>query len=149
MRFFASDFKKYFYLAELYSLVDLSSVGPACCMCSCATSSCCDSNHILSSVCRMMMNHIANRGLTAAPSLLQMVKMGVQYSLWGGSVVNLGTERHREKYFDDIDSFRLPGCGSLDKPSGHSGPVSCFVLSCHYGCNPTVLHPLLQVLCDD
>ena len=38
-----------------------------------------------------------------------MVKMGVQYSLWGGSVVNLGTERHREKYFDDIDSFRLPG----------------------------------------
>jgi hypothetical protein len=27
MRFFASDFKKYFYLAELYSLIDLSSVG--------------------------------------------------------------------------------------------------------------------------
>lgn len=41
--------------------------------------------------------------------MVQMVKMGVQYSLWGGSVVNLGTERHREKYFDDIDSFRLPG----------------------------------------
>lgn len=46
-----------------------------------------------------------------------MVKMGVQYSLWGGSVVNLGTERHREKYFDDIDSFRLPGCGSGGQPS--------------------------------
>jgi hypothetical protein len=44
--------------------------------------------------------------------------MGVQYSLWGGSVVNLGTERHREKYFDDIDSFRLPGCGSAGKLSG-------------------------------
>jgi hypothetical protein len=41
--------------------------------------------------------------------LLQMVKMGVQYSLWGGSVMNLGTERHRKAYFDDIDKFRLPG----------------------------------------
>jgi acyl-CoA oxidase len=67
MKFFANDYKKYFYLAELYSLIDLSS----------------------------------------------MVKMGVQYSLWGGSVVNLGTERHREKYFDDIDSFRLPGCFAM------------------------------------
>lgn len=26
MKFFANDFKKYFYLAELYSLIDLSSV---------------------------------------------------------------------------------------------------------------------------
>ena len=41
---------------------------------------------------------------------MQTVKMGVQYSLWGGSVVNLGTERHRKAYFDDIDAFRLPGC---------------------------------------
>ena len=37
------------------------------------------------------------------------MKMGVQYSLWGGSVLNLGTERHRKAYFDDIDKFRLPG----------------------------------------
>lgn len=44
---------------------------------------------------------------------VQMVKMGVQYSLWGGSVVNLGTEKHRAKYFDDIDSFRLPGCFAM------------------------------------
>ena len=35
--------------------------------------------------------------------------MGVQYSLWGGSVINLGTERHKEQYFDDIDQYRLPG----------------------------------------
>ncbi|KAH7619063.1 hypothetical protein Ndes2526B_g06014 [Nannochloris sp. 'desiccata'] len=41
------------------------------------------------------------------------VKMGVQYSLWGGSVVNLGTERHRKKYFDDIDRLKLPGCFAM------------------------------------
>lgn len=42
-----------------------------------------------------------------------MVKSGVQYSLWGGSVVNLGTESHRRKYFDDIAAFRLPGCFAM------------------------------------
>lgn len=30
-------------------------------------------------------------------SPMQTVKLGVQYSLWGGSVLNLGTERHRKK----------------------------------------------------
>eukprot|EP00195_Chlamydomonas_chlamydogama_P012817 CAMPEP_0202892802 /NCGR_PEP_ID=MMETSP1392-20130828/2490_1 /ASSEMBLY_ACC=CAM_ASM_000868 /TAXON_ID=225041 /ORGANISM="Chlamydomonas chlamydogama, Strain SAG 11-48b" /LENGTH=662 /DNA_ID=CAMNT_0049576893 /DNA_START=125 /DNA_END=2113 /DNA_ORIENTATION=+ len=42
-----------------------------------------------------------------------MIKSGVQYSLWGGSVVNLGTEYHRRKYFDDIAQFRLPGCFAM------------------------------------
>lgn len=40
---------------------------------------------------------------------VQTVKMGVQYSLWGGSVMNLGTERHKQQYFEDIDKYRLPG----------------------------------------
>jgi hypothetical protein len=35
--------------------------------------------------------------------------MGVQYSLWGGSILNLGTEKHKKAYFEDIDKFRLPG----------------------------------------
>lgn len=35
--------------------------------------------------------------------------MGVQYSLWGGSVMNLGTERHKQQYFEDIDKYRIPG----------------------------------------
>lgn len=44
---------------------------------------------------------------------VQTVKMGVQYSLWGGSVMNLGSARHRERYFDDINSFKLPGCFAM------------------------------------
>lgn len=67
LSYFTRDYKKYFYLGELLSLVDLS--------------------------------------LT--------VKMGVQYSLWGGSIVNLGTEKHRKLYFDDIDRFKLPGCFAM------------------------------------
>ncbi|OAY71403.1 Acyl-coenzyme A oxidase, peroxisomal [Ananas comosus] len=41
------------------------------------------------------------------------VKLGVQYSLWGGTVINLGTEKHREKYFDGIDSLDYPGCFAM------------------------------------
>ncbi|KAF8019074.1 hypothetical protein BT93_H3827 [Corymbia citriodora subsp. variegata] len=41
------------------------------------------------------------------------IKMGVQYSLWGGSVINLGTKRHRDKYFDKIDSLEYPGCFAM------------------------------------
>ena len=40
---------------------------------------------------------------SCAHVLLQTVKMGVQCSLWGGSILNLGTEAHRRKYFEDID----------------------------------------------
>ena len=44
-----------------------------------------------------------------AALFLQTVKMGVQYSLWGGSVMNLGTERHKKQYFDAMDKFKIPG----------------------------------------
>ncbi|GFR51630.1 hypothetical protein Agub_g14059 [Astrephomene gubernaculifera] len=63
----ARDPRKYFYLGECLSMVDLS----------------------------------------------LMVKSGVQYSLWGGSVLNLGSEAHRRRYFDDIAQFRLPGCFAM------------------------------------
>uniref|UniRef100_A0A804PQS9 acyl-CoA oxidase n=1 Tax=Zea mays TaxID=4577 RepID=A0A804PQS9_MAIZE len=41
------------------------------------------------------------------------VKLGVQYSLWGGSVINLGTKKHRDKYFDGIDNLDYPGCFAM------------------------------------
>ncbi|XP_051114816.1 acyl-coenzyme A oxidase 2, peroxisomal [Andrographis paniculata] len=41
------------------------------------------------------------------------IKMGVQYSLWGGSVLNLGTKKHRDKYFERIDNLEYPGCFAM------------------------------------
>ncbi|KAI4330160.1 hypothetical protein MLD38_028463 [Melastoma candidum] len=41
------------------------------------------------------------------------IKTGVQFSLWGGSVINLGTKKHRDKYFDGIDSLEYPGCFAM------------------------------------
>ncbi|XP_062098888.1 acyl-coenzyme A oxidase, peroxisomal [Humulus lupulus] len=41
------------------------------------------------------------------------IKTGVQFSLWGGSVINLGTKKHRDKYFDGIDSLEYLGCFAM------------------------------------
>ncbi|KAL8475071.1 hypothetical protein ACS0TY_031479 [Phlomoides rotata] len=41
------------------------------------------------------------------------VKLGVQFSLWGGSVLNLGTKKHRDKYFEGIDNLDYPGCFAM------------------------------------
>ncbi|KAL9377895.1 hypothetical protein Peur_029230 [Populus x canadensis] len=41
------------------------------------------------------------------------IKLGVQYSLWGGSVINLGTKKHKDKYFEKIDSLEYPGCFAM------------------------------------
>ncbi|KAI3784316.1 hypothetical protein L1987_43414 [Smallanthus sonchifolius] len=41
------------------------------------------------------------------------IKFGVQYSLWGGSVLNLGTKKHRDKYFEGIDNLEYLGCFAM------------------------------------
>ncbi|GAB4847302.1 Acyl-coenzyme A oxidase 2, peroxisomal [Ancistrocladus abbreviatus] len=41
------------------------------------------------------------------------IKMGVQYSLWGGSVINLGTKKHKERYYDGIDNLDYLGCFAM------------------------------------
>ena len=52
--------------------------------------------------------------LLALVDLSTTVKTGVQYSLWGGSVLSLGTEKHRSRYYDDIDAFHA--CDAAEEP---------------------------------
>jgi len=42
-----------------------------------------------------------------------LVKFGVQFGLFGGSVHQLGTARHHEKYLEQIGSLALPGCYAM------------------------------------
>lgn len=51
-----------------------------------------------------------------------VVKFGVQFGLWGGSVYFLGTEHHHEAYIDDIASLKLPGCFAMTE-LGHGSNV--------------------------
>lgn len=42
-----------------------------------------------------------------------VIKFGVQYGLWGMSILSLGTEKHYKKYLRDIASLDLPGCFAM------------------------------------
>ena len=98
MSFFMKDYRKYFYMAELLAVVDLSLVRPS------------TKPPIAFIECMLLcIMDFPKASANSAVGCLQTVKMGVQYSLWGGSVMNLGTERHKKQYFDAIDKFKIPG----------------------------------------
>jgi acyl-CoA oxidase len=51
-----------------------------------------------------------------------LVKVGVQFGLWGGAVLHLGTERHHERYLRDTATLELPGCFAMTE-AGHGSDV--------------------------
>ncbi len=58
----------------------------------------------------------------ALGDLSVLVKVGVQFGLFGGAVLQLGTERHHEAYLADIVSGRLLGCFAMTE-TGHGSNV--------------------------
>jgi acyl-CoA oxidase len=51
-----------------------------------------------------------------------LVKTGVQWGLFGGAILHLGTERHHEKYLRDVIALKLPGCFAMTE-TGHGSDV--------------------------
>ncbi|MDT8342717.1 MAG: acyl-CoA dehydrogenase family protein, partial [Longimicrobiales bacterium] len=51
-----------------------------------------------------------------------LVKFGVQFGLWGGSVLQLGTEGHHRRYLEAIGSLALPGCYAMTE-IGHGSNI--------------------------
>jgi acyl-CoA oxidase len=51
-----------------------------------------------------------------------LVKYGVQFGLFGGSVLQLGTEGHHAEYLPRIGSLELPGCYAMTE-TGHGSNV--------------------------
>jgi acyl-CoA oxidase len=51
-----------------------------------------------------------------------LVKYGVQFGLFGGSVLQLGTRQHHEAYLSRIGSLELPGCYAMTE-LGHGSNV--------------------------
>ena len=51
-----------------------------------------------------------------------LVKTGVQWGLFGGAILHLGTEKHHERYLRDVMSLELPGCFAMTE-TGHGSDV--------------------------
>jgi acyl-CoA oxidase len=58
----------------------------------------------------------------AMGDLSLLVKCGVQFGLFGGAVLHLGTRRHHEAYLADIATLELPGAFAMSE-SAHGSDV--------------------------
>ena len=58
----------------------------------------------------------------ALGDLSLLVKFGVQFGLWGGSVLQLGTRHHHERYLKATATLELPGCFAMTE-TGHGSNV--------------------------
>ncbi|MFE6646438.1 acyl-CoA dehydrogenase [Nocardioides sp. NPDC057772] len=59
----------------------------------------------------------------AGGDLSLLVKSGVQFGLFGGAILQLGTARHHDRYLADIVSGRLLGCFAMTE-HGHGSNVA-------------------------
>jgi acyl-CoA oxidase len=60
-----------------------------------------------------------------------LVKIGVQFGLWGGAIQNLGNEEQREAYLPRIGSLELPGCFAMTE-RGHGSDVQALRTTATY-----------------
>src|SRR6476646_4760195 len=60
-----------------------------------------------------------------------LVKCGVQFGLFGGAILHLGTERHHEAHLADVTSLRLPGCFAMTE-TGHGSNVQALGTTATY-----------------
>ena len=58
----------------------------------------------------------------ALGDLSVLVKYGVQFGLFGGSIAQLGTEKHHRRYLSRIATLELPGCYAMTE-TGHGSNV--------------------------
>ena len=58
----------------------------------------------------------------ALGDLSVLVKFGVQFGLFGGSIAQLGTEKHHRRYLPQVATLALPGCYAMTE-TGHGSNV--------------------------
>ncbi|GAB2634417.1 acyl-CoA dehydrogenase [Kribbella swartbergensis] len=74
---------------------------------------------------------IAGFETLAFGDLSLMVKAGVQFGLFAGAILHLGTERHHEQYLADAISGRLLGCFAMTE-TGHGSNVQALGTTATY-----------------
>src|SRR3954463_681179 len=76
------------------------------------------------------------KGVTAFETLALgdlslLVKCGVQFGLFGGAILHLGTEKHHERYLRDVAALDLPGCFAMTE-TGHGSNVQALGTTATY-----------------
>ncbi|MEI8407479.1 MULTISPECIES: acyl-CoA dehydrogenase family protein [unclassified Kribbella] len=74
---------------------------------------------------------IAGFETLAFGDLSLMVKAGVQFGLFAGAILHLGTERHHEQYLADAIGGRLLGCFAMTE-TGHGSNVQALETTATY-----------------
>ena len=69
--------------------------------------------------------------MLAFADLSLLVKAGVQWGLFGGTVLNLGTEPHHEQILPQVLSLDLPGCFAMTE-TGHGSDVQAIGTTATY-----------------
>jgi acyl-CoA oxidase len=69
--------------------------------------------------------------MLATGDLSLLVKAGVQWGLFGGAVLHLGTERHHEQYLEKIINLDLLGCFAMTE-TGHGSDVASLCTTATY-----------------
>ncbi len=73
-----------------------------------------------------------------------LVKIGVQFGLFGGAILHLGTKAHHDRYLADIAALRLPGCFAMTE-TGHGSDVQALQTTATYDAGAErVRHPHAQ-----
>jgi len=60
-----------------------------------------------------------------------LVKIGVQFGLFGGAIQNLGTKRHHDAYLNELAFGRLMGCFAMTE-TGHGSNVQAIGTTARY-----------------
>ena len=69
--------------------------------------------------------------MLAFADLSLMVKAGVQWGLFGGAILHLGTDEHHERMLPKVLSLELPGCFAMTE-TGHGSDVQAIGTTATY-----------------
>ena len=90
--------------------------------------------------------NIAGFETIAFGDLSLLVKFGVQFGLWGGTIQQLGTRRHHERYLRPTATLELTGCFAMTE-AGHGSNVQQLLTTATY--DPATDEFVIDTPCDE
>lgn len=81
--------------------------------------------------CNDMSSYFTVMETISMVDLSLTIKFGVQFGLFGGSVLNLGTKKHHDLYLKAIGLLDLPGCFAMTE-TGHGSNVKGIQTTAQY-----------------